>query len=65
MTIAKCPVCGFVSQLFKCDTCGNVRCNNSSGDGRGNDGCGTTKRGGGAYEGGQCQVCKKGKYKKF
>lgn len=57
----KCPVCGkTVSHLFKCDRCGDVRCNHSAG-------CNSPKgpfgkSGQGAVRGKICRVCRKGRY---
>lgn len=61
----KCPTCGKGSNVFKCDHCGDVRCNNS-GQGGCNNSTGPFKIGGrGASLNIQCKVCKKGKYRKL
>lgn len=65
----KCPRCGFsASNLYKCDNCGDVRCN--GGTTKGDTGaCGTSKGPSGRAEpavpNGVCRVCKKGKYRRI
>ncbi len=56
----KCPGCGKMRQLAKCDNCGDVRCNDSGG-------CTGTMGGpkGGGSAGNSCKACRKGKYRKL
>jgi hypothetical protein len=60
----KCPGCGEtrgISQLYRCDHCGDVRCNASGG-------CHGTMGGPKAGYGGAgatCKACRKGKYRKI
>lgn len=67
MPSATCPRCGFHSVLFRCNVCGDVRCNgNTTLKDRG--ACGTSKApepGRAAGQGKRCWVCKKGKYVKL
>ena len=65
--MAICPRCGFhVSRLYKCDKCGDVRCNGNTTRGA-SGACGTSKGPGGRAEpavpNGLCRVCRKGKYR--
>ena len=63
-----CPRCGFsTGKLFKCDKCGDVRCNGGTTRGDGSAGaCGSSHAPGGrpqpAGNNKTCYVCKKGKY---
>lgn len=57
----KCPKCGTTANtVFKCDACGDVRCDAQSGDKR----CAKVY-GGSVMAGWPCKACKKGKYKKL
>ena len=59
----KCPKCGAVAQLFKCDACGDVRCDSMSSQ-AGEKRC-SKVYGGNVMTGLPCKACKKGKYKKI
>ena len=65
----QCPKCGMkVSNLYRCDFCGDVRCDSSVSSGT-NGGCNSSKspygRPQGAANGRTCFACKKGKYQKI
>ena len=65
-----CPTCGFPGTIYKCDVCGDVRCNGHTVSAGGQRGaCGTTKSPFGtakpAVPNGRCQVCRTGKYRKI
>lgn len=65
-----CPACGFPGTLYKCDVCGDVRCNGHTVSAGGQRGaCGTTKSPFGtakpAVPNGRCHVCRKGKYRRI
>lgn len=64
--MAKCPRCGTNATVFyKCDFCGDMRCNSTANNSRGEFGCATAKGGGRVQAGTICKVCKKGKYQKM
>lgn len=59
----RCPTCGkTVYHFFKCDNCGDVRCNNSSPGGCANSKGPFGKSGQGAAAKKSCHACKKGHY---
>lgn len=64
-----CPRCGMsTGAIYKCDNCGDVRCNGNTI--RGNQGaCATSKAPGGKPEPASpnriCRVCRKGRYHKI
>ena len=60
MAIGPCPRCGINDTLYRCNTCGDVRCHSATTRGS-QKGCAV--QGVGANPGGQCKVCKKGQYK--
>jgi len=66
---SKCPICGFnVNFLFKCEKCGEIRCNSSISNGA-KGACGSQKSPSGKPEpaqvGKKCYNCGRGKYIKF
>lgn len=50
----KCPTCGKMGVVVKCDNCGDIGCNTS--------GCSKIVGGAGKSRGQKCKACKKGKY---
>ncbi len=59
-----CPTCGKGTNVVKCNSCGDIRCNNS-----GPGGCAASSGPFGSGKGGSakmtCKACKKGKYEKL
>lgn len=60
MAIGPCPRCANRASLYRCDHCGDVRCDSATST-RGKEGCAV--RGQAAHPNFTCLVCKKGKYK--
>lgn len=59
MAIGNCPRCGMRDTLYRCGSCGDVRCHSATTRGA-QKGCAV--QGVGGNHGGQCKVCKTGKY---
>ncbi|MBK8396280.1 MAG: hypothetical protein IPL26_13730 [Leptospiraceae bacterium] len=63
----KCPRCGFDGKVYKCNACGDVRCDSNSFLAK-SAACASSKGptgGNGAQNGGSCKACGKGKYVKI
>ena len=56
----KCPACGHQGSVFKCNTCGEVRCTSGKCAGTMNG-----KKGSGVSKVTRCKACGKGKYDKI
>ena len=59
MAIGTGPRCGMTDTLYRCASCGDVRCHSATIRGA-QKGC--SVQGVGGIAGHQCKVCKKGKY---